>query len=53
MAFLGTRPESGPAHPNHSNRMQVNESVLATGIAMHVAVAVRFLDGGAAAATRS
>src|SRR5215470_2611706 len=37
MANLGTRPDSGPAFPNHSNRMLVNESALATGIAMHVA----------------
>jgi hippurate hydrolase len=45
MAFLGTRPDDGPAHPNHSNRMLVNESALATGIALHVAMALRFLDG--------
>ena len=43
MANLGTRPENGPVFPNHSNRMLVNESALATGIAMHVAVALRFL----------
>lgn len=43
MAFLGTRPDTGPAHPNHSSRMLVNESALATGIAMHVAMALRFL----------
>lgn len=42
MANLGTRPESGPAFPNHSNRMVVNESALATGVAMHVAVAESF-----------
>jgi amidohydrolase len=44
MANLGTRPESGPVFPNHSNRMLLNESALATGIAMHVAVALRFLE---------
>jgi amidohydrolase len=44
MAFLGTRPDEGPAHPNHSNRMLVNESALIAGIAMHAAVAVRFLE---------
>jgi hippurate hydrolase len=44
MAFLGTRPDDGPAHPNHSNRMLLNESALATGIALHVAVALRLLD---------
>jgi hippurate hydrolase len=48
MANLGTRPDSGPAFPNHSNRMLVNESALAAGIAMHVAVALRFFDGAAA-----
>ena len=44
-AFLGTRPDSGPAHPNHSNRMIVNESALASGAAMHVAVALDVLGG--------
>jgi amidohydrolase len=43
-AFLGTRPAEGPAPPNHSNRMLVNESALPTGIAMHVAVALDFLS---------
>ncbi|HEY3065930.1 MAG TPA: M20 family metallopeptidase [Methylomirabilota bacterium] len=46
MSFLGTRPDTGPAYPNHSNRMLVNESALATGIALHAAVALRFLEGG-------
>jgi amidohydrolase len=50
MANLGTRPDTGPAFPNHSNRMLVNESALASGIAMHVAVALRFFDGAAALA---
>jgi hippurate hydrolase len=44
MANLGTRPDTGPVFPNHSNRMLVNESALATGIAMHVAVALRFFE---------
>jgi hippurate hydrolase len=44
-AFLGTRPAEGPAPPNHSNRMLVNESALPVGIAMHVAVALDFLNG--------
>jgi len=44
-AFLGTRPDSGPAHPNHSNRMIVNEAALPTGAAMHVAVALDVLGG--------
>jgi hippurate hydrolase len=46
MANLGTRPDDGPAHPNHSNRMVVNEAALASGIAMHVAVALRFFERG-------
>jgi amidohydrolase len=44
IANLSTRPDDGPAFPNHSPRMRVNESALAEGIAMHVAVALRFLD---------
>jgi hippurate hydrolase len=44
-AFLGTRPAEGPAPPNHSNRMLVNESALPAGVAMHVAVALDFLNG--------
>jgi amidohydrolase len=44
-AFLGTRPAEGPAPPNHSNRMLVNESALPIGIAMHVAVALDVLGG--------
>jgi len=43
MTFLGTRPDAGPAYPNHSNRMLVNEAALSTGIALHAAVALRFL----------
>jgi amidohydrolase len=44
MANLGTRPDSGPVYPNHSNRMMLNESALATGVAMHAAVALSFLE---------
>lgn len=44
-AFLGTRPAEGPAPPNHSNRMIVNESALPNGVALHVAVALDFLNG--------
>jgi amidohydrolase len=46
IANLSTRPDDGPAFPNHSSRMLVNESALATGIAMHAAVALRFLEKG-------
>jgi amidohydrolase len=46
MMFLGTRPDgNAPAIPNHSNRMVVNEAAMATGVALHAAVALRFLDG--------
>src|SRR6266571_3942490 len=51
IANLSTRPADGSAFPNHSPRMLVNESALATGIAMHVAVALRFLEKGVARAT--
>jgi hippurate hydrolase len=44
IAHLSTRPAQGEAFPNHSPRMLVNESALANGIAMHVAVARRFLE---------
>jgi hippurate hydrolase len=44
MANLGTRPDSGPVYPNHSNRMLLNEAALVTGVAMHAAVALRFLE---------
>jgi metal-dependent amidase/aminoacylase/carboxypeptidase family protein len=44
--FLGTRPDGEAAPiPNHSNRMVVNEKAMATGVALHAAVALRFLDG--------
>jgi len=46
IANLSTRPEDGPAFPDHSSRMVVNESALANGIAMQVAVALRFLERG-------
>src|SRR2546425_6891944 len=54
MANLGTRPDSGEVYPNHSNRMLVNEAALASGIAVHVAVALRFLErrGAIGAAAR-
>jgi hippurate hydrolase len=43
MVFLGTCPEGTPfngAAPNHSNRMILDESAMATGIALHAAVAL-------------
>ena len=48
MANLGTRPDGGEVYPNHSNRMLVNESALVSGIALHVAVALRFFERGGA-----
>ena len=44
MVFLGARPDgiARPA-PNHSNRMVLNEEAMATGIAMHAAVALEWL----------
>jgi len=52
IANLSTRPDTDAAFPNHSPRMLVNESALANGIAMHVAVALRFLEQGAGSAPR-
>src|SRR5216117_2664067 len=48
MANLGTRPDSGEVYPNHSNRMLVNETALASGIAVHVGVALCFFERGGA-----
>jgi amidohydrolase len=46
MVRLGTAPvgEANPA-PNHSNRMRLEESAMASGIAFHAAVALAYLDG--------
>jgi hippurate hydrolase len=44
MVFLGVRPDDGPAYPIHSNRMHLNETAMATGAALHAAVALRFLE---------
>ena len=46
MAFLGTRPAGVPAAevaPNHSNRMVIDESAMATGVALYAATALRRL----------
>jgi hippurate hydrolase len=43
MVFLGTCPEGvqlKDAAPNHSNRMIINESAMATGIALYAAIAL-------------
>lgn len=47
MAFLGTRPAGvapADAAPNHSNRMLLDESAMAVGIATYAGVALRWLD---------
>jgi len=46
MAFLGTRPaglRAAQAAPNHSNKMVLAEEAMATGVALHAAVALRRL----------
>ncbi|HYM31633.1 MAG TPA: M20 family metallopeptidase [Candidatus Cybelea sp.] len=52
MMFLGVRPDGHDGHdhvaPCHSNHMILNEDAMAVGIAMHAAVAYRFLDQGIA-----
>jgi amidohydrolase len=41
MAFLGAKPPGdGPVAPNHSNRMVIDESAMASGIALHAALAL-------------
>jgi hippurate hydrolase len=49
MAFLGTRPGGVPpaqVAPNHSNRMVIDESAMAAGIALYAAVALGRLTPG-------
>ena len=50
MLFLGVRPEhfhDGDVVPScHSNKMMLNEEAMAIGIAMHAAVAHRYLETG-------
>jgi len=46
MVFLGLRPQDPSlAAPCHSNRMQIDEDGMAFGVALHAAVALRFLGG--------
>jgi amidohydrolase len=50
MAFLGAAPEGGDYHTCcglHSNRMVLDERVMARGVAMHCAMAEAFLNGEA------
>jgi len=49
MAFLGAAPKGSDAATNpplHNTRMTIEEEVMARGVAMHCAVAERFLDNG-------
>ena len=49
MAFLGVAPKGSNAATNpplHNTRMTIEEEVMARGVAMHCAVAERFLDNG-------
>ncbi len=45
MVILGVRPTDAEPAPCHSNRMVLNEQGMATGIALHSAIAMRYLDG--------
>jgi hippurate hydrolase len=47
LVFLGVGPAGGRGEPLHSNRMLLEESALATGIALHAAVALRWLEARA------
>ena len=53
LLFLGVRPEGSDGHAHvpscHSNHMVMNEEPMAVGIAMHAAVAYRFLEEGLSA----
>ncbi|MEN3272930.1 MAG: hypothetical protein V7636_1691 [Actinomycetota bacterium] len=40
MVFLGTDPGKGHAAPNHSNRMVIDESAMASGVALYAAMAL-------------
>ena len=44
IVFLGVRPPGGEGEPLHSSRMRVHEDALATGTAMHAALALRWLE---------
>lgn len=48
MVFLGAAPDSANAthaHACHSSRMVIDEQTLMRGIALHAAIAERFLAG--------
>ena len=43
MVLLGVRPTEGATAPVHSNRMLLNEEGMRAGIALHAAIALRYL----------
>jgi hippurate hydrolase len=45
MVFLGAQGAEPHPHPLHSNRMVLDEDAMASGIALHGAVALRYLAG--------
>ncbi len=47
IVFLGVRPPGGAGEPLHSSRMHVHEDALATGVALHAALALRWLEARA------
>ena len=47
--FLGVRPGGGAAEPIHSSRMVLDEDAMADGIALHTALALRWLEREGAA----
>lgn len=50
LVFLGVRPSGGTAEPLHSNRMTIDEDAMAYGVALHAALALRWLEARAGAA---
>ena len=49
MAFIGAAPASSDPATNpglHNTAMTIDEDAMATGIALHCALAERFLEGG-------
>jgi hippurate hydrolase len=43
IVFLGVRPPGERAEPIHSSRMTIDEDALANGVALHAALALRWL----------
>jgi len=44
LVFLGARPAGASAEPLHSSRMTIDEDVMAQGVALHAALALRWLE---------